>query len=298
MWLPLSNKPSSRIEYTSIDEALGAADGRFFGGGYRRVHHDLRLARFETTAAGLWQACGKADVCYPGDWSRKSAASELRPHLSSIDAVALAARLAEEGLTRALNLDQEQCRRMWMRSITFRAGAEPLMNLADFDVSATVIQSAPELLSLCGQVSLVQCRIGPVKVTLEIEHEPGHPGEPPSDHLAGTSSGESGRGYFAGGYKATACEIRAVSADLEAGRIEALVKVSAPVTGMRLEGIGGAYHPCLTIIEGIAAMAQLAQVLTYATDNLRSVISRVLFIRPTRPSSTHSSYLCPFLNHG
>jgi hypothetical protein len=279
MWLPLSDKRSSRIEYTSIDEALGAADGRFFGRGYRRVYHDLSSVSLETTAVGLWRACGKADVCYPGDWSTKSDFPELRPHLSSIDAVALAARLAEQILARTLSLDQEQCRRMWMRSVTFRAGADPLMDLADFDVSATVIRSAPEIPSLCGCVSLVDCRIGPVKVTLEVEHEPGHPREPLSSQSARTNGGESERGYFERGYKDTVCEIGAVGADLEAGRVEALVKVSAAVTGMRLEGIGGAYHPCLTIIEGIAIMAQLAQVLAYATDNLRRDQTNTMWLR-------------------
>jgi hypothetical protein len=297
MQLPLSDKPHPGTEYTSIDQALGASSRRFFGSGYRKVHHQLRILGFETTADGVWHACGKASVCYPSDWSKKSTASALRPHLSSIDAVSLAARLAEQGLARTLSLDQEQCRRMWIRSITFRAGAEPLMDLADFDVNATAIRSASELFSLCGHVSFVECRIGPVKVTLEIEHEPARLGVPQGDKPAIKTSEGFTSGYFDGGYKDTSCEIGPISADLQAQAVTALVQVSEPVTHLRQEGIGAAYHPCFTIIEGIVVMAQLAQVLAYATDNLRRDQSNTLWLRNFSCSlrTPYQSIVTPFI---
>jgi hypothetical protein len=279
--LPIFDKPG-RVEYSSIEEALGAADGRFFGSGYRKVSHHLRFLGCETTVPGSWHASGTADVCYPGDWSRKSGASELRPHLSSIDAVALAVRLAEQGLAQALSLDQEQRRRMWLRSVTFRAAAEPLMSLADFGVRAAAVRSAPEPFSLCGHASSVECRVGPVKIILEIEHEPGRPGGPgflQSQRLTVKNSEESSGGYFDGGYKDTACEIGPVSADLETGTAQAVVKVSEPVTGACQDGIGAAYHPCLMIIDGIVVVAQLAQVLAYAADSLRRDQTNTLWLR-------------------
>jgi hypothetical protein len=273
--------------YPTIDDALGPAATRFFGDGHRKVDQQFRSLTLETTPEGLCRVRGKADVVYPRDWSAKSGHAELRPHLSSIDAVALAARATEYGLAQGLSLDSEQRRRMWIRSITFRAGAAPLLDLCDFDVSAAVIRSGPDPFSLCGHASTVECRIGPIKVILEVEHEPGQPGRPHAERPADILAGETADGYYGDEFKKTIREIRGIIADPETGVAEALVRLIDPGSdgmGRRplvrpLVGIGGAYYPCLTPIDGIVVMAQLAQVLVYATDSLRRDQAGTLWLR-------------------
>jgi Pseudomonas avirulence D protein (AvrD) len=194
---------------------------------------------------------GKGRRRLPRDWSAKTGHAELRPHLSSIDAVALAAQITERGLAQGLSLDSEQRRRMWIRSITFRGGTSPLLDLCDFDVSAAVTRSAPDPFSLCGHASTVECRIGPVKVILEVEHEPGRPVTPHAERPADSSAGETAGGYYGDEYKKTIREIRGITADPEAGGVEALVtmrNLGSDGTARPLTGIGGAYHPCLTPI--------------------------------------------------
>ena len=118
-----------------------------------------------------------------------------------------------------------------------------------------------------------------MKVTLEIEHELARLGARQGDKPAIKTSGGFTSSYFDGGYKDTCCEIGPISADLQAQAVTALVQVSEPVTHLRQEGIGATYYPCVTIIEAIVVMAQLAQVLAYATDNLRRDQSNTLWLR-------------------
>jgi hypothetical protein len=101
-----SSLPDSR-RYPTIDDALGPAATRFFGDGHRKVDHRLRGLTVETTSEGLPRIRGKADIAYPSDWSTKSESTELRPHVSSIDAVVLAAQLAERGLAHTLGLNSD-----------------------------------------------------------------------------------------------------------------------------------------------------------------------------------------------
>ena len=270
---------SPRHCYPTIDDALGPAATRFFGDGHRKVGHQLRGLTLETTAEGLCRIRGKGDVAYPRDWSAKTGHAELRPHLSSIDAVVLAVQITERGLAHALGLDSEQRRRMWVRAITVRAGTAPQLDLDDLDVSATLIRSQPVPLSLCGHVSTAESRIGPIKVILEVEHEPGRPGSPRAQAPGGTLPDEPAAGYYGDAYKKAIRGIREIHADAETGKIEALVSITQPAPEQPLAGTGAAYHPCLTPIDAIVTTAQLAQVLTYATDHLRRDQTSTLWMR-------------------
>jgi len=102
--------PTKR-RYASIDDILGPAAQRFFGDGHRRVRQMLRNVTVDGDGRGGHRVRGCASVSYPADWSVKSVSDELRPHLSSIDALLLAVALGECYLTHARGLDPKQRRR-------------------------------------------------------------------------------------------------------------------------------------------------------------------------------------------
>jgi hypothetical protein len=131
-------------------------------------------------------------------------------------------------------------------------------------------------MSLCGHVSVVECRVGPIRVAYEIEHEPGQPG---SRHAVETLlEGPEGR-YYGGGYKETAREIHDIDVDLKAGRVEARIRITEQAAAGSREGIGAAYQPCLTPIDVIITIAQLAQVLIYSSDGLTRDQTSTLWTR-------------------
>jgi Pseudomonas avirulence D protein (AvrD) len=271
--------PLASDRYLTIDDALGPSANRFFGDGHRKVSQHLRRLTLDATSAGLCRIRGKADVVYPRDWSAKGTETELRPHLSSIDAVTLGAGLAEHCLACSLGLDRDERRRMWIRSVTFRAGTAPLLDLSGIDVSATVTRCEPLRLSLCGHTSTVESRVGPVKVVFEAEHEAGRPGDPDSRYVAENLPGEPAARYFGDGYKRTLREIRNICLDRETEKVSALITIAGQDSAHAAEGIGTAYLPCLTVIDEIVIMAQLAQVLVYASDNLRRDQTGTLWLR-------------------
>ena len=271
--------PSARDRYLTIDDALGPSANRFFGDGHRKVSQHLRCLTLDATSAGLCRIRGKADVVYPRDWSAKATETELRPHLSSIDAVALGAGLAECCLACSLGLDRDQRRRMWIRSVAFRAGTAPLLDLSGVDVSATVTRSEAVPLSLCGHASTVESRVGPIKVVFEVEHEPGRPRDPGDHYAAENLLAEPAARYFGDGYKRTLREIRDICLDPETGKVGAHITIAGQDSSDTAEGIGAAYLPCLTVIDDIVIMAQLAQVLVYASDNLSRDQTGTLWLR-------------------
>lgn len=71
-----------------IESVLGPAIERYFAFGYRRVSHDLSHVFLPDQAMEL-HAIGTAT--YPNDWSIDSQGRPREAHLSSVDAITLAA---------------------------------------------------------------------------------------------------------------------------------------------------------------------------------------------------------------
>jgi len=116
---------SAGTRYLTSDDALGPAAGRFFGDGHRKVCHHLRHLTPGTTADGPLPGPREGRHCLPLRLVRQEPAQRVTPHLSSIDPVALAARMTESCVADALGLNSEQRSRMWFRAITVRAASTP-----------------------------------------------------------------------------------------------------------------------------------------------------------------------------
>src|ERR1700759_3650313 len=91
------------LQFSSIDDYLGPGAARFFGSGYRRVSYGWNGLEVGDPSGSSMRAAGA--VVYPADWSRKRDAVQLRPHLSTIDAMILGTSSAELCLVRQHGLD-------------------------------------------------------------------------------------------------------------------------------------------------------------------------------------------------
>jgi len=223
---------------------------------------------------------GCASVSYPADWSVKSTSTELRPHLSTIDAALLAVALGECYLMHARGLDPKQRRRAWVRSVEMRAANTSGTELSGFDVEATVAESRPAPWTLCGHMATLDCRIGGIKVRCEIEHEPGT-----STDTVGTFAtpddilGDRAQRYYAEGYKRTLRAIEDVRVDTSVGSVAALVTTAEPADNPCGEGLGAEYRPALSPIDAIITIGQLTQALLYCLDDVDRSTSNTLWMR-------------------
>lgn len=274
------SKQTAPERYERIDDVLGSSAGRYLGDGHRGVDQFLRDVNLGVDESGVHQIRGKASVHYPARWSVKDEPNELGPHLSTVDAAVLAVALGECHLVHARGLDTAQRRRAWVRSLEVRAGAEPLLDLEDFDVEARVTDSRPAPLSLCGHVTTLESRVGGIKTRCEIEHEPGRV-ETGAESFARSEEllGERGTRYYADGYKRVQRDIEDLRILPQAGAALGLVTVEEPGEGELGDGLGAAYGPVLRPIDGIISVAQLAQAMLYRLDEVDRGHSNTLWMR-------------------
>src|ERR671914_1138141 len=241
---------AAEILASSIDDHLGPGQGRFFGHGFKRAAHSVRGVEIRRGAI-----TATAGLAYPGDWSRKSSGS-LRPHLSSVDALVLAVQLAEAHLTVTRGLDVSQRRRTWLRSFDMRGGRAPQEDLAALPVQAIQLGTR-------GSVSTYSCLIGTLGVTCEIEHDEGRAGSAGGDYdsLADILGVPADR-YYGAGFRRRAQRIADVRVAPDGDAISATVAITDP-DGALDDGLGGAYGPAPSMLDGLVCLAQLAQVLAY-----------------------------------
>ncbi|MCD2498495.1 AvrD family protein [Microbacterium nymphoidis] len=77
-------------------DVLGPAEGRYFGGGFRRVAHEVRDVR-STLSNSEVLVNGVGFARYPDDWSLDASGAPRAVHLSSFDAILLTAELLLRG---------------------------------------------------------------------------------------------------------------------------------------------------------------------------------------------------------
>ena len=262
------------VVYSSLDEVVGPAVRRFFVEGYRRVRHVLRDVAVEAGGPGPGRVTGSAVVCYPADWSVNEAGPGLRPHLCTIDAWVLAARLSECYLAYGLGLDEGQRRRAWLRSGQVRAGSRPQEEMDRFPVQAQVAYSRPSPASLRGYLTAIDCLIGPLKVRYEVEHDPGA-GPAGSSAPAGELPGAGG--YYANGYRQVRHDLSNLHIDPVQSRAAAVVTVREPAEPG--DGLEACYRPALSGVDATIVAAQLAQALVHQLDDTPRGATGTLWMR-------------------
>jgi hypothetical protein len=296
------------LRCASIDDILGPSESRFFSAGYKRIGHDVRdvwfgrRPEFGSThaerAAGGARISATASLSYPGNWSIKSKKTQLRPHLSTIDALALAVQLAEASLVYRHRLTTEQRRRMWVRRVTMKAGTQPVEDLDALPIEAVALRTERTGHGAgagAGEwCTAFSANIGSLKVDLEIEHEESFMEIRPafSETLEGIL-GPSDERYYGARYKdadlvlshlalsdlALDPSLGATYGDAPAG-LTARTQVRNPADRHSApHGTGAAYLPGLTVLDSVIALPQLAQVLMYGLDGMSRSASDTLWMR-------------------
>ncbi|WP_431044503.1 AvrD family protein [Streptomyces sp. P1-3] len=293
--------------FDSLDACLGPQESRFFGAGYKRVGQYLRHIVADGSTAPGAEVNAWASLSYPRDWSRKSSARELRPHVSSIDVLVLAASLAEVHLNTGHRLTPEQQRRTWLRSVDIRASNRPHEDLTDFPVRARLVATESEGAGAGLLRSTYDCRVGGLKARCAFVHEPGArtaDGDP-ACHVFNSVADALGPAQvrvYGEGYKAHRQTARDVAVDLAGQRVHARQQLALhPDDRMEPAGQGrpgarrgaeAAYAPSVSMVDALVSIAQLAQALLYAQDDLARGRSDTLWMRrmvieadtPTRPA--------------
>jgi hypothetical protein len=265
----------------SIDAQLGPAQDRFFGSGFGAVTHAVH---------GLVIAgpvlTGRASVTYPVSWSVKRGGAEP-PHLSTVDALVLSARLAEVLLVDSLGLREPSRARSWLRAVSLRPGARPQLDLDDVPVRAELEHTVPAMPAMPAMpdgttgaaVSTVRCHVGSFGARLELVHPTGPgpvaPGGGPRgvEDVLGPLDGQ----YHGTGYRQVRRDLGRVT--LEPGvRARARLALDAgAVTGRH--GLESAHGLVPSLLDGLLACAQVSQVLMYDTDGLTRESTSTLWAR-------------------
>lgn len=262
--------------FSSIDQLLGDAQTRFFGGGYRQIRRHITHVKLDKIEQVI-EANGVIE--YPSTWSTKRE-RELQPHLSSIDALAIAAQLAEAYLRAAYGLEGNASDLLRVERCTLKPGPSPTTDLEHVASSCKFLgtESVPE--SLCGHRSRFLARIGTIAVELSIEHP--IVTERALENARWTNLrevlGDPERAYYGAAYTATQLSLSDVEFDGGGQRVSAALETSVAKAG-RLSGMGAAYYPFVSDLMTIVTVAQLAQALLYRFDDLAREQTNNLWMR-------------------
>ena len=259
----------------TVDDHLGPGANRFFSAGYRRVGYTFGPVVADVRSEHDARVTTHVGLTYPADWSTKLAGTDLRPHLSTIDAILLGVQLAELCVVRTFRLDAEAHRALWIRRVRIRAGQRPEEDLSELPLEGRLAGTGTG--TVLPVVSLVDCRVGAMRVRCEIEHAggPAHPGHdllPSVDTVLGPAKNR----YYGTGFTRGAHRID----DLELDGLTATARVDL-TNAEATQGAEAAYGPAPTMVDAFATGLQLAQILLYELDGLHRRDSNTLWMRTT-----------------
>lgn len=250
-----------------FDHYLGSASTRYFGEGFRHVEHRITHLDVDANRGAIHAV---ATVRYSRDWSSKGGRSQAA-HLSSVDAIVLAAALVEEFLRLAWGLSEKELGAAWVSAIDVRAGSTPLTTLDGFPVAATV-----ESVVQCGDESVSRFRagVGPLSVVMSVQHPHVHRSVPPQDWPSAVL--DPAHRIYGDLHKVARIQTSAVRVEdgLCTATIERTTVGDAPVVGME-----STYGSSAHVIGMVVLVAQMAQVLLYSMDGLSREESETLWMR-------------------
>lgn len=298
------------IFFECIDEILGPKEDRFFGKGFGKVIHNISdiniksnflgeyitvndmKVKVDSNIKGYVQA--KGTLAYPNDWSQKSEDVELKPHLSSIDALILSAQLNEIYLIHRYNLDDTERRKMWLRRCTITAASCPQENLSSFDIYTLHIESKELSESVCSNISIFESHIGALTVRSEIEH--------PSKSICTENIhfnrsidilGDPSKRYYGNAYKFSEHTINKVKINTKDETVESLINIKQTDNkSLQSDGIEAVYRPSISMIDCIILSGQIAQAFLYSLDDVSRAESNTLWMRTVTIESTTPYQSC------
>jgi hypothetical protein len=279
---------SARTALASVDDHLGPAGQRFFGTGFRRVQYDIGEVTVGRGAGGTVRARSTVGVHYPADWSRK-ATGDLRPHISTVDGIVVAAQLAEACLSRP----GVELGNAWLRRVRMSAGTSPQEDLDALPAEATLRRTDPLPGSESRAVSLVDCAIGTMRVRCEVEHPvlPLAPGERTYPSLAALLGPAADR-YYGTGFTTRRQLVHDVEVDHAKLRATADLTVGHEGADVPTVGLEGVHQPSVAFVDAFVTALQLAQIMLYDLDGMRRQDSDTLWMRQTTLTAAHPDRPC------
>lgn len=298
------------IFFECIDEVLGPKEDRFFGKGFGKIIHSINdidiksdfldeyiivngmKVKVDSNIKGCVQA--KGTLAYPNDWSQKSEDVELKPHLSTIDALILSAQLNEMYLIHRYGLDDTERRKVWIRRCTITAGDSPQEDLGNFDIYTFHIESKELSESLCSKISIFESHIGALTVRSEIEH--------PSKNICTENIhfnrsidilGDPSKRYYGNAYKSSDHTINKVKINTKAEIVESLINIKETNNkDLPSDGIEAVYRPSISMVDCIILSGQIAQAFLYSLDDISRAESNTLWMRKVTIESTTPYQSC------
>ncbi|ONI61258.1 hypothetical protein ALI44B_12410 [Leifsonia sp. ALI-44-B] len=276
-----SSAPASAAAPDAFDTLLGPAANRYFGTGYRRIDQKL-LQLADTTAENTdpaeptsLAASGVASITYPEDWSTKGGSARV-PHLSTLDALALAAELAEAYLRR-IGVSSDGIEASWLEQFAVRAGATPLERVDAIPVALTVSRAMEATARPDEFRTVLACRIGSLSGTVTLRHPaPSIAGLPWSATLGAMREPRIHTTLFRSlEHVSSLSALDETAATLD---MEHTVRPSGTAP-RRAAGLEARYWPSIGLTDAAAIGGQMAQALIYAGDEVARDNTDTLWMR-------------------
>ncbi len=252
------------------------------------IHPNAKLLQIKGSSLGYVQA--KGSLSYPDDWSKKLDDTELKPHLSTIDALNLSMQLNEMFLIHKYNLDHLGREHMWLRKYSISAGNAPYENLDSFEIYTTCKGTTLEA-DIGSNVSVFESEIGALKVCCEIEHNINPKvSETEYEYYYADGDdilGDSDSRYYGMGYRYSDYDVFDLKIDFENEKIENVIRIN------RVKetpfGIEGFYRPSISMIDSIILSGQISQALLYNIDQVEREDTGTLWMRKVTMENTNHS---------
>lgn len=249
------------VNFSHIENHLGPAADRFFGAGFKRVEYGTRHLSLSDHAV-----VSSVSLSYPAGWSKKIGSGELVPHLSTIDALAIAVNLCQDVLLeKSANVDG-----FWIKRISIKAGKKPEEDLRD--IKAQMQEGKTRVDEQGNTLFIFNGHVGGMSLQVEIIK--------PANHDAGLEHEHSCSSYYAAGFRKRKQLIDDIVFDSPLKAISKLVVVDEEPNMLRA-GIEADYPDAVTPIDAFVSHLQIAQVLLYKLDGLKRGESNTLWMRAT-----------------
>ncbi|MGO4583793.1 AvrD family protein [Arthrobacter sp. 2RAF6] len=233
-------------DWITLEAALGPAEGRYFGAGYKKVRHFLEPLPEAVPEPG---ARYHGLVQYPQGWSLNPDGSNRKPHLSSVDAIVLPLLVCEH-LDPAP--DASDLTSWRVHSLGLRAGNTPWTDLDHVPIDLT---QPPDL---GGHSSAeISATVGNIRVRIALEPANGIDLRHSTTTRLSSKTIEGAQTVAAAG----PCRVRYVKAGVPV--LESEHEGCSQDAGCTKEDNGAGSQANSTPIEYLVLMGQLTQALIY-----------------------------------
>jgi len=244
---------------SSIEPFTGEPSRRLFE--FKHATHRIFDITVDTEEL---RAEATASILHPAG-SRHEARS---PQLALVDGLVIATQLSEAYVKEAFALGATDASRIWLRRCVLKTGHTNAVDLSKLPVSTTFVRTEVDPGSRCGYISHIASQLGTMSVELSIDH--------PIAAIRSTMAsypdidvalGAAETRYYGAGYRNVDIEIGDLVVDRERQSASASIGLTLPTRVQISSGMGSGYVPCVSPVEALVSIAQLAEAIVHAQDS-------------------------------